>query len=182
MLGLGGNISASAPVGASGATQPSPLQQWTLFYESDFTSSTDGWGSGAYILSANDSISGRTGLLKFTDKDNNTSGAAIYKSFNNFANSVNNSGKIKVYVEYYIPSNSSSLETVSKVMFNGIEIDSALGISYNEFKEEEFVKELEGSIVSNFLYIYASDLATSSALTPDNTGAFGFISKIKIYV
>jgi hypothetical protein len=182
MLGLGGNISSSAPVGVSGATQPDQSQQWTLFYESDFTSSTDGWASGAYILNANDSISGRTGLLKFTDKDNHTSGASIYKSFNNFANSVNNSGKIKVYVEYYIPSNLSSLETVSKVMFNGIEIDSALDISYDEFKEEEFVQELDSSIVSNFLYIYASDLATSSALTPDNTGAFGFISKIRIYL
>lgn len=172
MLGLGNSVaSTSAPSGG-----------WTLFYESDFTSSTDGWFSGAYTLSANDSISGRTGLLKFTDKNDNTADPTIYKNVTGFASAFSTSGKAKVYIEYYIPSNSSSLEGVSFVRISGYPVSSTLDAVYNEFKEDEFVQNISITVASSYITFYVSNLYAGDPLTPDNTGSFGFISKIKIYV
>lgn len=169
MLGLGGNISASAPVGASGATQPS-REQLVFTYDLENHSGLN------CTVTYGEAIGGYTNLLK--SEDTSTSvymGPRLEDNFQYLTGDI-------IRIEYYIPSTNTNINSLGRVYSSelGIMINQERSNVTDELISDDFVVNV--SAVSSQITVYFTTYDSVSVQSSDViTNDLAYIKSAKVY-
>ena len=169
MLGLGGNISASAPTGVSGATQP-PREQLVFTYDLANYNTTKG------TVTIDESYGGYSGLLKLTDTvADEYFYLLLLDDFDYLEGDI-------FRLEYYIPSSNASVNSFPKIYSQFLlnQVNQNASDTTDQMLIDDIVIDSTASTASIYLYFTAYDSSVSQG-TEEVTNDVVYIKSAKVY-